>query len=82
MLAQIFTKSNGHQHLIWNGFNYGRIKQNLNGDMSWRCTAKAKNKRTRKNQMCTAMVRTKTINGYEMITSIKGDIHLEHVRKD
>lgn len=58
----------GHRQLISNGFKFSEYYQSAKGEITWRCIKMPYCDGRRRN--CGARLRTKVINGYEMIKNI------------
>lgn len=73
--AIVTVDQRGFRRLIHEGFRFGMHYQHANDEISWRCTTRVKNR----NGRCGARIRTRVINGYEMITFSKGqNTNVEH----
>lgn len=64
---------------MYKGDQFGQIAECRNGEIIWRCTAKTINAISKKTGKCKARLRTKFINGFEMI---KDPTHAEHVHSE
>lgn len=58
----------GHRQLICNGFKFSEYYASANGEIIWRCNKMFHCDGRRRN--CGARLRTKVINGYEMIKNM------------
>lgn len=66
--AEVITNNRGYRRLVYDGHGFG-IKYQNSYEICWRCTIRP----------CRAKLRTKLINGYEMIKTI--DIKHDHKYK-
>lgn len=69
--AEVIIDHRGYRRLICNGFRFGIHYQHKNKEISWRCTTATKH-----SGRCCARLKTKLINGYEMIKSV--NVNHEH----
>lgn len=65
--ANICTSKRGFKQLVLYENTFGAIDQARNGTTIWRCTQPIINATTKKPGRCKARLRTKIIDGYEMI---------------
>lgn len=68
--AQIESTEKGHRLLWVNGHKFGYYYQSSN-DATWKCTRRGIVGLDGVKKRCNARMKTKTINGYEMIQSSK-----------
>lgn len=66
--AEVITNNRGYRRLLYDGHGFG-IKYQNSDEICWRCTIRP----------CRAKLRTKLINGYEMIKT--NDIKHDHKQK-
>lgn len=64
--AEVSVDIRGYRRLFLDGHRFGMHYQHVNEDTSWRCTSVMNNRTTR----CDARIRTRVINGYEMIKNV------------
>lgn len=77
--ADIYIASNGFRRLVLHGHRFGERGSNANrsvGIHCWQCTANMRDKVTGKMRRCTIRLKTKVIDGYEMIQNI--DVKHKH----
>lgn len=53
--------------MILDGRKFGETKRGLDGIIHWRCTANGFNEHLGRSTRCNVRLRTKLINGYEML---------------
>lgn len=70
--ANISIAASGARRVVHDGFTFGVFKNYAkSGILAWRCIKDNKDKQTGVRKRCTAIVRTKTIDGYEMLKPSK-----------
>lgn len=61
--AHVTIDHRGYRRLLHNGFRFGiHYQHSVNNEISWRCTRAVK-----PGGRCSARVRTRLVNGYEML---------------
>lgn len=70
--ADIYPAPNGFRRLILNGYRFGErgSSSGIRGKeptQLWQCTANKRDQETGKMKRCPVRIRTKVIDGYEMI---------------
>lgn len=70
--ADIYPAPNGFRRLILNGYRFGERGTSSGGfdpipNQFWQCTANIRDIKTGKLKRCPVRIRTKVIDGYEMI---------------
>lgn len=64
--ADVVIDNRGYRRLLYNGFRFG-IHYDKKGETTWRCTTYVYKKGTGKRTGCRARIKSKMVNGYEMI---------------
>lgn len=66
--ANINIDEKGFRRLLCNGYRYGQYyKYSVTDDVCWKCTTNVLDPITGKRRPCSARIRTKMFNGFEMV---------------
>lgn len=78
-IANIYRVKSGYRRLILDGHRFGELNTIVTYEANspaeqfinnWRCTANVYNQKMKKHKRCTVRLKTKVIDGYEMIEKI------------
>lgn len=64
--ANIIIDEKGFRRLLCNGYRYGHYYVSTD-EVCWKCTSNILDTKTGKRRPCSARIKTKLIDGYEMI---------------
>lgn len=65
--AEVSVDDKGFRRLLCNGYRFGQYYKYSKSDVCWKCTTNVHDPITGKRRACSARIRTKLLNGYEMI---------------
>lgn len=70
--ADIRIDERGSRRLLYGGYRFGQVYEYKGvGDIRWKCTSNYIDSNSGQRRGCRAFVRTKMIDGYEMIQNIR-----------